>query len=220
MMPLHRTLSAALCATLAILASGCVTLSRPLPQKTRYLLEPRRAPIAPEATPASDGRARGAIFVDPVHVSPLFDHKGFLYRVGENEYERDFYHELWVSPGVLVRQATIEWLRDSPVLRTGIEDRRPSATRWRLGGRVERLYADLRNASAPLAVIELSFELVDARADARAGTDTEDPASRWHYRAEIPAHDTSPAALARAWTEALARILGDLESDLARALAR
>lgn len=215
MMPLHRPLSAALCATLAILASGCVTLSRPLPQKTRYLLEPRRGSIAPEATPASDGRARGAIFVDPVHVNPLFDHKGFLYRVGENEYERDFYHELWVSPGVLVRQATIEWLRESPALRSGLEERRRSVARWRLGGRVDRLYADLRAANAPLAVIEVSFDLVDARAE----TSTEDSASRWRYRAQIPAHDTSPAALARAWNDALSRILTDLESDLARALA-
>ena len=193
--------AAAALAAFGLLSTGCLGgLQRSAPQKERYV-------FAPERAGGGEGPGRGALYVERVEMSPLFEGAGFVYRTSDARFERDFYREFFAPPGSLVRETLRGWLAAS-----GLFDRvdadRPSGAAWRLAARGDELYADLREPAAPRAVVAIAFELRPAR-----GASDELVFAKAYSAAEL-ASDGSPAALVGAWSRALARVYGALEGDL------
>jgi len=207
-MSLRRLARVGVSLGLALALPGCLT--RSMPVRTSYVLDVSHgnpAPVQP-----SSNLAPGRLFVDAVRVNPLFERKGFVYRMSDTIYERDFYHELLAPPGKIVRETLVRWLRESPTLGPRLEQHRASAARWWIRVRIDELYADLRDPRSPRSVIAVSFELIDASTPELA------VAAREHYRQAQPASDSSPQALVQAWNAALEHVLEQLEVDLIAAL--
>jgi cholesterol transport system auxiliary component len=88
----------------ALLAAGCVSLSKAYPEKRRFALEaPRRAETSGEPS-------RGTLRVYSLRVGPLHAGSELVVRTGEFEYESDFYNEWFVPPGAMLTRALEDWL--------------------------------------------------------------------------------------------------------------
>ncbi|MHC4846464.1 MAG: ABC-type transport auxiliary lipoprotein family protein [Planctomycetota bacterium] len=198
-----KTRKATALLALALLA-GCV--SQPAPKKLRYVIGPERPGARAEAT------GDGVLRVERVLVSPIYEHKGFVYRTGEQTLVTDYYNEFFASPGVLVREATGDWLAASGLFESVVSTNVAERADWVLELRVDKLYGDTRGA--PRAVVAIEYSLVDLSS---IGLET---SFRKRYAVERPASSTSAAGIAEAWDEALAEILSSFEADLRAHLAR
>jgi uncharacterized lipoprotein YmbA len=188
-----------------LLAAGCLA-PQPAPRVVFYALRPERTGPAPESPGAE------ALWVGRVRVAPLVEGKGFVYRTGESTFEADFYHRFAAPPGALVREALIDWLGRSGLFSEVRSQGSPGQARWSLEARVTALHADLRDPTAPSAVLEAELALIDAHAPAPEAR------LRERYHAEVTT-SADPAALAQAWARGLAQVLAEAEDDLRAALA-
>lgn len=193
-----------LCAVLAaLLASGCGSLlSQSYPQKKQYVLEASRAegPSAP--------RVGKSLVVRPFRASPRLDGVKFVYRVADEQYQSDFYHVFWTAPEAMVGDQTARWLEASGLFESVWDVRSVVPPALLLEGAIVDLYADYRASGPPVAVLSLSFALLDVQ--------QVPPAVVFHdrYHAEVPAADDSTDALVAAWNAALRELLARFEADL------
>jgi len=182
----------------ALLAPGCV--AKKYPDKSRYLIEP--------ATPAAARSLEEVVRLERVRVSPLYDSKGFVYRLGSGRYETDYYNEFYAFPGTMFGEVILDWLREAHVFSElrGPDD--PAPTNVLLAARIDRLHADLSDRKQPRAVLAMTFEL--RRADAKAGGGGE----ALVYESSVPTTGSQPQALLDGWSAALTEILRRLARDL------
>jgi cholesterol transport system auxiliary component len=200
-----RSLRAAL--TLAVVvAVALACFTRNAPRKVRYALLVER--------PAAEGaNGNGVLRVGRVRVNRMFERKGLVYRVSDDGFEHDFYHEFFSPPGDLIRQATGTWLARGTVFESVIGAADSTRADWLLQGRVGELYSDARR-SPPVAVLAIEYVLIDTN------TPKLDVAFRKRYHRERAAADDSPAAFVAALNASLAEVLAELEEDLRAATAR
>jgi hypothetical protein len=191
----------------AALASGaCVSRSfvRPPLEKTRFVVDPGRPP---ETAPATAGR----LLVARVRVSPLFDHKPFVFRTGAETFASDPFHEWFAQPGDVIREAALDWL-DAAGLFAGVERSSVSQSDWLLETFVHRLYADRREAAAPVVVLSGRFRLLDLRGRQPRR------ALEHAFDEREPAGAGAPQELVDAWGRALGRALSGLAPALRAAV--
>jgi cholesterol transport system auxiliary component len=190
----------------AVALAGC--LSRPAPERARFVLDAAGGETPPVA--ARDGAAAsGTVEIERVRVAPAFEREAFVYRTGESAYQSDYYNGFFAPPGPLVREALQRRLEQSGLFERVLGSRRRGAADFLLETRVEDLYADLRDRSRPAAVVAVEFTLLDARSPRL------DVAFHERYAATEPIADLTGAAVAAGLNHALARVLAELEADLA-----
>jgi cholesterol transport system auxiliary component len=183
-----------------LLASGCFgSLERTPPDKQRFMLRP-----VAEAAPAS-GASPSVLRVARVRVSPVFEHKGFVYRTGPSTFETDFYNEFFSPPGVLLREVLLDWL-DATQVFAAIARGSSADVDWVLETDVDQLFADQRESGPPKACLEIAFRLIDAR--------SRKIVFEKRYTASEPAADSSAAALVDAWNRGLGAVFGELVRDV------
>jgi cholesterol transport system auxiliary component len=201
---LLRMLAAAALVALATGLASC-TLSRPSPVKAMFMLEPTM-PAAATAAPKPV-----SVRVGVVSVAAPFRGKTFVYRETDLRYESDFYDEFFIAPAIMFSDATAKALVASNVFRRVVPFGAASDEGdYVLDGFVSELYADTRNAAAPLAVITITYYLTSASAGGGVVWSKE-------YRQRTKVSGTGAEAVARGWNNALTAILADLTRDLAAA---
>ena len=204
--PLRATLLRILAvAALVALAAGLAscTLSRPSPVKGMFMLEPTM-PAAVTAAPKPV-----SVRVGVVSVAAPFRGKTFVYRDTDLRYESDFYDEFFIAPAIMFSDATAKALVASNVFRRVVPFGAPSEEGdYVLDGFVSELYADTRDAAAPVAVITVTYYLTSASAGSGVVWSKE-------YRQRAKVSGTGAEAIARGWNAALTAILADLTRDLA-----
>lgn len=189
---------------LAVGLAGCVSLTKPFPVKRFYVIE--AAPPAAES-PRVEGTA---LLIRKFRVSPSFAANGFVYRVGEHEFETDYYNEFFVGPEEMIGEQAARYLAASGPFER-VAQAGSAAPTHMLEGSVAALYGDYRAPASPKAALEMQFVLLaDADGEARI-------IFQKNYAREIALPADSPAALAAAWSEALAGILAELAEDCAKA---
>lgn len=189
---------------LAIVLGGSCSIKQAYPTKDYFALD-----ISREGEPKNTGDGKTILVRDFV-VSPRYEDKGFVYRIGDLTYETDYYNEFVVPPGVLLGGDLREWLSESGLfaLVTDMQSSmRPDSI---LEGRVTELYGDMREKGAEKAVLEIKLFLFE--------NTSPDPTLRFQrtYREEIPLRERSPTALAEGWNEGFREILIALAEDLAK----
>ncbi len=216
MIPSRRRVFSLVALVAVTFAVGC--LSRTNPKKQRYMLNVERT-APPDVGAAATGSGApapkrvGALRVGRIRVAPQFERQGFVYRKSDTKYERDFYNEFFEPPSVLFRQVTGYWMNESDLFSSVIGATDPDRADWLIEGRVDQLYADVRDRGAPKSVLRISYTLFDDRSS------TLDAVFKKTYQVEIEAERASAAAFLAAWNQALARVLVELEADLAGNLA-
>ncbi len=195
MTPGRRLLVALGCA--ALLGTGC--LSKSFPEKRRFQWTPERSGEALAACECS-------LRIERVRVARAFERRRFVYRTGEGTFEEDFYNEFYSPPGMEVRKAAGHWLDDSGAFARILGATDVARADWLLQGRVNELYADVREREAR-AVLEVEFTLLDARPNRPV------EAFRKRYGAASPT-ERSADGIHAAWGRGLEQILAELEQDL------
>jgi ABC-type uncharacterized transport system auxiliary subunit len=203
----RRAAALALLAALA-LGLGCRgLLTRDPPAPKRFLLEAERG----EALPAPPGAPQ--LEVRPFTASSHLHGKRFVYRLGPDAQEFDYYHAFWAEPERLVTDATTRWLARSGLFALVAEAGRGGPRRLVLDGELSELYGDYRDPKVPRAVLQLRCALLDESGGASRVVLYRE------YSAARPVAPASREALVAGWKEGLREILASLEQDLAAARA-
>jgi hypothetical protein len=178
-----------------------------MPQPERFALELERM------GPAGDG-AGGVLRVHRIRVAQPFERRQFTYRVGQDEYRRDFYNQFAAPPGVAIREVLVRWLRDSGTFTAVLDAAGQAPADWLLEGQVDQLYVDMSGAGDPAAVFQIELSVLDARS-----TDL-DVAFQKRYGGRVEAASTDPEAYREAWRRVIQQVLALFEADLRDAVAR
>lgn len=187
--------------------AGCSVRRAALPQRT-YLLQ------APPAGPATEGEAGGVLLVRPVRVAPAFDSRAFVVRRGGGEFATDAYHGFLLSPGSMLTEVWATWVRGLGVFREVTTGGSLVAPSHALEADVVELCGDYREATAPKAVLEVTFRLLHPLGQR--------PGVVWQRtrREVVPLRQAGAEELVAGWNEAVAATCRSLDAGLFRRPAR
>jgi ABC-type uncharacterized transport system auxiliary subunit len=196
-----RALNAALAIAVAASLAACSFTRAPVDRATYDLAPARGAAPAAATKPV-------AVKVRPFRTAAPYDGREFLFRQPDGQLVADFYNGFAAGPGELVTAATAGWLRDSGLFAAVLEPGITADAPYALEGTVLAVYGDLRDTKQPAAVLDLQVYLVRAASNGRELVLDR----RFIERVDVPT--ATPTALAKGYTEALARALARLERDL------
>jgi cholesterol transport system auxiliary component len=208
---MNRCFLLALAMAALTLVSACsAPLNRPAPERRFYALTAKRPDVAAPAP-----RDKSVLKVRPVQISPAYQGKEMVYRLGEVRFESDYYNAFFVQPASALAQQIEQWLGRSGVFGHVVDSTSQVQDAFLLEGMVNALYGDFRDKAAPKAVLEAQFFLL------ASVNDSYQVAFSKSYRQEVsfPAGFTDAAGLAEAYNTALAATLAELENDLRAARA-
>lgn len=188
---------------MAMLTAGC-KLSQPYPAKQLYMLDPGKP-----ASASSVSATGPAIRVVRVSIAEPFSRLSFNYKIGENQFQQDYYANFVASPDLLITNALAQWLTDSDQFQAVVLAASTVDTKYTLNGIVTQLYCDQTNPAQPQGVIAARFMLLDESDVAARVVMAQD------YQARIPADSAAPGAVVKAWNAGLAKIFAELTNDLA-----
>ena len=188
--------------TLLFLSIGCINLERSYIEKHYFVLD---SFPAENTSPPDTGKV---LAVRRLRVSPKYEGKGLVYRLGELNYESDFYNEFFVSPVSMFTEEVRKRLAGSGLFKRVVDPSSLLASAYVLEGAVTVLYGDYRVSTAPKAVMEIQFLLLEE-------TDVSpEIILQRQYHKEEPLNGSTPDALVKSWNTALSQILTEFEADL------
>lgn len=180
--------------------TGC--LSQPRPRKELFALT---APAVAAPTPATSH----VLEVREVQVSPLYEEKGFVYRLGDQAYESDPYAAFLVSPDQMFGAALRTHLRNTGLFLNVVETGSPVDATMSLKVEIVELYADFREEGSGQAVLSLRCLLYSGERGA--------PTRVLYVRdlvQRVPLEQRTPTAVVAGWDGALNAIIGIVEGEL------
>lgn len=192
----------------ALLVSACVLLlsacglSRPAPVKQYYLLQ--LAALPDSALPAHPV----AIKVNGFEVAPPFAASALVYRLDEERYDADFYHEFFIAPRSMVTSRVAEWLAARRIFSSTLPPSSTLDAPYAMEGLVNAMYGDLRDGAEPSAVFAMQvFVTQGTTAGHRIVLER-----AYSHAVRIP--DRSADSVAKGLSLAFQQSLADLETDL------
>jgi cholesterol transport system auxiliary component len=188
--------------TLLFPSIGCINLERSYIEKHYFVLD---------SSPAEDidSPDTGKVLaVRRLRVSPKYEGKGLVYRLGELNYESDFYNEFFVPPVSMFTEEVRKRLAVSGLFKHVVDPSSLLDSAYVLEGAVTALYGDYRVSTAPKAVMKIQFLLLEE-------TDVSpEIILQRQYHKEEPLNGSTPDALVKSWNTALSQILTEFEADL------
>jgi cholesterol transport system auxiliary component len=184
------------------LSTGCINLERSYIEKRYFILE------ASSDVNISSPDSNTVLTVRRLRVSAKYEDKGFVYRLKELSYESDFYNEFFISPVSMFTEEIRKRLAVSGLFKHVVDPSSLLDSTYVLEGAVTALYGDYRVSTAPKAVMEIQFLLLQE-------TDSNPKIIfQSQYHKEEPLKGNTPDALVKSWNEALSQILTEFETDL------
>jgi cholesterol transport system auxiliary component len=145
-------------------------------------------------------------------VTTPFDTKSLVYRLGDQQYEKDFYNVYIASPSSMFSNATRQWLDQSGIFRITVAQGTSFFPFYTLQATIDELYGDYRGK--PEAVVSVQFFLTVTNPNIPTPLVT---AKRYTQRVALG--NNLPQTLVLGQQQALAAILQQLEADLFAASA-
>lgn len=173
-----------------------------------YLIEAAHPAVSDSQTPCDV-----ILMVRPFTIGVGYQSRGLVYDRGGRQFERDFYHEYFVSPSQMITEQTQMWLADSglfvqvPALGTLAE---PT---YLLEGDIRRLCYDVRSDDDLKAVLEVTVYLLGKQPRHNYAIEFTK-----NYRITHPFDKNHPQQAVDAMGRCLAEMLQCLEKDLTQYL--
>lgn len=142
-------------------------------------------------------------------IDSAFSGKGLVYRMGEFEYQSDFYNEFLVSPAAIITEKTRDWLAASGLFGMVLDTGSMVDPTHFIEGNITALYGDFRDKLSPKATMEIRIFLLKAK-----GVGESKPVFSKAYRATAEIESEDPRDLIKALDKCLEDILTSLEKDL------
>ena len=190
----------------ALLLTGCGSLSRPYPEKTLHAIH-----IGDPASGASESTtspSKLVLRVDRVSIAEPFDGMTFIYQVGDSTYKSDYYNGFVAPPSRLLAGEIGTFLAKSGLFATVLTGESTADYQLSLEANVSCLCGDYREASNPKAVIAARFFVIDQTHGRYAVIFDKT------YFQSTPFDGKGPDALVKAWESGWTQILTQLTSDL------
>lgn len=181
--------------------SGCAGLQKE-PVKKNYFGLDTAGPIFNQ----QDISSIDNLLVKEFFINPLFDSHSFVYRLGETEYITDYYNEFITYPAKLVTEKIAETLYASGYFTPALTNMKQDI-RYRISGKITRLYGDFQKTDDPKAVIEIRIIL-----EKRTDKDFQAISSKT-YLAEEPISSRKPDHLVTGWNTGLSKIIAQFIRD-------
>ncbi|KHE90461.1 MAG: hypothetical protein K8F52_13035 [Candidatus Scalindua rubra] len=182
--------------------AGCLNLEKNYPEKRYFTLDASREK---DVFPSDKGEV---LTVRRFRVSPKYESKGLVYRLKEQNYEYDFYNELFISPSSMFTEEIRKWLAVSGLFKHVVDPSSLVDSPYILEGAITALYGDYRVSAAPKAVLEIQFFLLhEIESNSKIIFQSQ-------YHKEEPLNGNTPDALVKSWNSALNQILTEFEADL------
>ncbi len=186
-------------AGLIMMALGACSLpKRPALESTSWMVAPERT-----GTPYKP-RTDLWLKMGPVATTPPFDGKSFIYRLGDQRYEKDFYNIYSVLPNEMVGNATRQWMNNAQIFSMTVGQGNGFFPYYILQTSVEEFYGDYR--VRPEAVVTVEFFLTATDPQKRNPV-----IGKNRYTKRIALKDNTPQALVLGQQEALTQILKEYE---------
>jgi uncharacterized lipoprotein YmbA len=145
-------------------------------------------------------------------VTTPFDTKSLVYRLGDQQYEKDFYNSYITTPSSMFSNVTRQWLDQSGIFRLTVAQGTSFFPFYTLQATIDELYGDYRGK--PEAVVSVQFFLTVTNPNIPTPLIT---AKRYTQRVALA--NNQPQTLVLGQQRALAEILQQLEVDLFAASA-
>ena len=188
--------------TLSLPACVSVNMERGYPARRYFVLDLTGTPIA------APGNSSGILKLHRVRVSLPYDVKGFVYRLGPQVFETDFYHQFLAAPGAMIGEELLDALQRSDLFQYVVNSASPVESTHQLEATVDALYGDFTEEGTGKAVVRMSFVM---RRDASQNPEVVFQKS---YEKIMRLQERSPEALVQGWDRALEEIVSTLISDL------
>jgi uncharacterized lipoprotein YmbA len=201
----QRITGLALLALIAFSLLACAP-TRPAIETANWLVAPERTG-APRTMQSPLWLKMGSF-----SVTAPFDTKSLVYRLGDQQYEKDFYNAYIASPSSMFSNATRQWLDQSGIFRLTVAQGTSFFPFYTLQATIDELYGDYRGK--PEAVVSVQFFLTVTNPNIPTPLIT---AKRYTQRVALA--NNLPQTLVLGQQRALAEILQQLEADLFAASA-
>jgi cholesterol transport system auxiliary component len=189
------------------LSTACLSgLRREAPDRREYALAVVR-PAPPAATASTAG-----LVVRPVRASSLVERKQFITRHADGRVQTDFYNLFFASPASMTTEIVRDWLASAAVISPVVSASSLADAGFILESHL--VAVEITRGGDPAARVAMQFFLLDVREGGRRVA----LQKTYDERAPLP-RSADPAAAVEAWNGLLARILTQLEADMAAALA-
>lgn len=191
-----------------VLATGCA-LNKPYPEKSYYLPNIEM----PEASDAHDLPAPYRIKVRNARVDAPFEGKSLVYRLTEDRWETDFYHEWLVYPRDMLTESSVDYLSHRKTLGLVSSENSLIEADYYLEGTLRSFYLDQRNQASLQAVVRTSWVLIP---NTSFSFEDKEQEALWtkEYTHRANCDSTAPHAYAEATATALIQTFEALNSDL------
>jgi ABC-type uncharacterized transport system auxiliary subunit len=187
--------------TMPLLFTGCLT--RPA------LVHQSFALASPASTGAAAKPGKGILALRSCTVSPLFEDRALVYRIGPEAYEHDPYAGFLVPPGSALEIPVRGYLRNSGVFRDIAESGSLlTADRW-LEVYISELYGDFQSPGQPAAVLTIRFVFFRSESGNPSAVWLDQTCSR-----RIPLTENTAASVVAGWDKALVEIMAEVASQL------
>jgi cholesterol transport system auxiliary component len=186
---------------IAVSLSGCG--QRKAIVKNYYLVQAQRT-ASPSAQPSQK-----TLKVAPFVIGTGFQSKGFVYYLGEQKYETDFYNEYFFPPAQIVAEQTEQWLGDSGLFEQVLPNSSLMDVSHVLEGNVRQIYYDVQREDDVQAVLDVTFYLL-SREGRRIST--VELSKNYRVTEMLGIRDQQQAA--NAMSRCLTKVLEKLEQDL------
>lgn len=152
------------------------------------------------------------VSVRPCRAAPAFRSKVLIYRVGEAEYQKDFYNQLLSTPAESITQSLSDWI--TSVQWTPCLPGTAPKDFYTITPVLDEIYGDFRDGSNPFAVVkmQLSLTLTDSKCRC-VKTLVNKP-----YEARVLMGKWTIRELVVAYSKALEKIFADFQKDAEAAL--
>lgn len=191
--------------TIAVVLSGCGP--RAAIVKDYYLIEATRS------TPPLTQSAEVILKVVPFTIGAGYQSKGFVYSLGDQRFESEFYYEYFVPPSQMITDQTEQWLRSSKLFAQVLPATSLVEPTHLLEGDIRQIYYDIENDDDLKAVLDVTFYLV-----AKEGRRAAAVQFKKNYRVTHAFEKKSQQQAADAMAPCLTEVLENLEKDLTQHL--
>lgn len=184
----------------ASLLAGC--LSRPALKVESFAFE----------TPAVTGSgvtSTNILALKSVTIAPTFEGQQFVYRTGDQTYERDPYAMFLVPPARMLMGTLAAHLRNGAGFADVLTETSPIKTSRSAQVYISELYGDFRKPEEAAAVLTLRFVLVVSDGAALGQSIWQREVSR-----RVALTQRTAAALAAGWNDALVQSMAEINSAL------
>jgi len=174
----------------------------------RPALETASWMVAPERTGAPNKpRTNLWLKMGSVSISPPFDGKSLVYRLGDQRYEKDFYNTYSALPNEMIGNATRQWLNSAQIFSMTVGQGNSFFPYYILQTSVEEFYGDYRVRPEAVVTVEFFLTATDPK--------KHNPViGKNRYTKRITLRDNTPQALILGQQQALAQILKEYEVAL------